>query len=57
MRTFAAFEAKNSTSYEKCLSACQSNVLNEFDKVYPFKNDTNLQNEQQNLTLLPIYNN
>ena len=38
---FAAFEAKDYIYCEKCLSACQSNVLNEFDKVYPFKIDIN----------------
>ncbi len=41
MSTFAAFEVKNYIYCEKCLSACKSNVLNEIDKVYPFKIDIN----------------
>ncbi len=48
--TFAAFEAKNYISCEKCSSACQSNVLNEIDKVYPFKSDINITCKMNNRT-------
>ncbi len=50
MSTCAAFEAKNNISCEKCSYACQSNVLNEFDKVYPFKSDRNITCKMNNIT-------